>query len=74
MARRKPISQWVNTREAILKLGMSDTTLRRRRDDGTFKRDIHYRTVGSVTAKRPTYIWHIKKCAEAMGIPVDEVS
>lgn len=64
---------WVPTREAILKLGLSVKTLERRRNDGTLKDGTHYRTTGSPKAKRPTYLWHIKKCAEVLGIPVDEV-
>ncbi len=70
--KKKATSYWLSTSEAAKRLGYSISTLDRRRWDGTLKQGTHYLLVGSPKAKRPTYRWHIKKCADALGIPLDD--
>ena len=64
-------SPWVPTAELSKRLGISTRTIKRRRNDGVFRMGTHYRLTGSPNAIRPNYLYHTRKCAEILGIPLD---
>ncbi len=66
-----PSPYWVPISVLVAKLNRCSRTIKRRRDEGVFKLGEHYRIVGSPNAIRPDYLYHLPKCAEALGIPLE---
>ena len=64
-------SDWLPVAALSARLGLSQKTIKRRRDEGVFRLGTHYRLVGSPQAKRPAYLYHLPKCAQALGLPLD---
>lgn len=60
------ISQWLETSKAACVLGVSKNTLLKLRSIGVLTAKKHYRKKNPVAA-RPSYIWNIEKCGEAMS-------
>jgi len=68
---KKRTTEWLGPSETAAFLGCCLQTLARRRRDQTFVLGKHYRIVGSRFARRPTYRYHARRCAEALGMEVD---
>lgn len=60
------MSEWLSTHQAAMQLGISASLLLRLRSEGFFKIKTHYRKKNPRSA-RPTYIWHIDRCGDALG-------
>jgi hypothetical protein len=71
MRQQAEASQWVPIAVLTARLSKSAKTIKRRRDEGVFRIGIHYRIVGSPHALRPDYLYHLSRCAKALGIPLD---
>jgi biotin operon repressor len=65
-------SQWVSPAELSDRLGISTSTIKRRRNDGVFRLGTHYRLTGSPKALRPAYLYHVRKCSDILGIPIED--
>ncbi len=71
MQQQAQASHWLPIAALSARLGISPKTIKRRRDEGVFRLGTHYRLVGSPNARRPAYLYHLPKCAQAVGIPLD---
>jgi len=60
------ISDWKKTSEAAMILSISGKTLLKLRKNGVLLSKKHYRKKNP-TAARPTYLWNIETCGEALG-------
>lgn len=56
---------WVDTNTAAINLGISPRQIRRLRSQGIFQPGKHYR-LSNPKSRRPTYIWHRLRCANAL--------
>jgi len=57
---------FATTNEVLEALRVSDTTLRKWRNQGVFAPGIHYRAIG-VGTKRPRYMWDLDAVEAAMA-------
>lgn len=65
-------SYWVDTNTASKALGISPRHLRHLRSQGLFKLGKHYRIASSPLSARPTYLWHVERCGQALEIPMEK--
>lgn len=75
MAKRKKTNyrlpgDWQGPRPTAALLGISPWTLSEYRMAGILKEVTHYRRVGNPLAARPTYRYHVRRCAELLGIEI----
>ena len=65
-------SSWVDSNTAAQALGISPRHLRKLRLQGLFKLGKHYRIPCGPLAARPTYLWHVERCGQALEIPMEK--
>lgn len=65
-------SCWADTKTAAEALGITPRHLRHLRTHGLFKLGKHYRIASSPLSARPTYLWHIERCGQALEIPLEK--
>lgn len=66
--------EWLHTKEAASKLGISEEQLRKLRLNGLFKQGYHYRDTSIPGSSRPQWQWHIERCSKALEIPSEKRS
>ena len=54
--------QWLTTSRAAREIGVAPITLLRKKEQGFFREDIHYRKTG--TAKKSPFVWNLEKVLE----------
>ncbi len=65
-------SCWQDTKTAAEALGISPRHLRHLRSQGLFKIAKHYRVASGPLSARPTYLWHVERCGQALEIPPEK--
>jgi hypothetical protein len=62
--------EWVETKLAAEKLGITPRQLRKLRTG--MKIGVHYRVISPRAAARPTYQWNLAKCREYLEVPLEQ--
>ena len=65
-------SCWADTNTAAEALGLKSRHLRKLRLQGLFKLGKHYRVASGPMSARPTYLWHVERCGQALETPMEK--
>lgn len=60
-------NEWVSTKIAAERLGISPKHLLRLREDKTFQKNKHWRDISRFSSARPTYRWHLPRCQKSLN-------
>jgi hypothetical protein len=63
---KKLDAEWVRGSVLMQKYDFSDDHMKRLRDEGLLKRNLHWKNIGRPQAARPTYRYHMKRCEEVL--------
>jgi hypothetical protein len=64
-----PMSEWLNTREAARRLGVSQVQLRKLRLSGLLESGYHCRNTSVPGSSKPRWQWHLERCHQALIKP-----